>query len=74
MAFMAILGKGENSPFPSLVLIGWLDNQINRRQIDKRKSNLIACTWDPHIHERIRDFTYMRDSEIKRGNEVYKTS
>lgn len=28
-------------------------------------------TEEPHIRERVRDPTYMRDSKTERGNEVY---
>lgn len=54
-------------------LFGWLNNQINMRQTDKRKSNLISYAWEPHIHQRIRDPAYMRVSETERENEVYVT-
>lgn len=29
------------------------------------------CIWDPHIHERVRDLTYMRGAETERKNLVY---
>lgn len=39
------VGKGKRS------LSLWMNNHINRRQIDKRKLNLISCAQEPHIHE-----------------------
>lgn len=64
-------GEVEEIPFPYSGSFGWPNNQINRKQIEKRKSNLISCTGAPQIHER--DPTYMRDSELEMGIEVYKT-
>lgn len=44
----------------------WQNHQINKREIDKRKSNLISRAWKPHV--RIREMTYMRCSETGKDN------
>ena len=71
--------EGKQFAFPSLVLFGWLNNQIDRRQINKRESNLVLCTWEPpprnsqrpHICERLRTGrgteAYTRHSELRAG-------
>lgn len=50
-------GEREKRPLPSSGSFGLLNNQINMRQIGKRKSNLILCPWEPHVYERVRDTT-----------------
>lgn len=65
---MFVLGRGgrrENSPS-----FGWLNNQVNMRQIDKRKIKFNFYVWEPHIYERVRDTAYMNGSETERENEI----
>lgn len=39
--------KGKNSPFPPLALFFLLNNQVDMRKIDKRKSHWILCIQEP---------------------------
>ena len=32
-------------------LLGWSDSQIDLRQINRRKTNLILCVWEPQRYE-----------------------
>lgn len=46
---------------------GGYNNQIDMRQIRKRKEPNLICTylWEPHIQERARDSSCQRGSEIE---------
>ena len=37
-----------------------IEKEINMRKIHRRKSNIISCVWESHIHERVREPTHMR--------------
>lgn len=67
-------GKGEKFPFPSSGSFGWKNNQISRRKIDKRKSNLIPCVGEPQHMRETETPTCMRGLMMESGLEVCKTS
>lgn len=54
---------------------GWSNNQIDMRQMSKRKQPHLICSygWEPWVHKGIWDPTCKRVSEIERGTEGYKT-
>lgn len=41
---------------------------IKQQEVDKRKSNLMSCAWEPH--ERVRDPVHTSDSEVESKVEV----
>lgn len=61
---VGLVGKGK-CPFLSSSSFGWPNNQTNRRQINKRKSNLILCSWEPTARESEAQRT--RDADRQEG-------
>lgn len=43
--------KGKNSSFPPLELLASRITKWTRDRLTREKSNLILCSWEPHIHE-----------------------
>ena len=50
---------------------GWSKNFVDRKQINRIKSNLIFYVQEPHIHERVRDPHIHERFRDRKANEAH---